>query len=56
LNASPGFPPIASTVVFGSAATACRFSAGSARCTSEPAGTSLVSPFTVNVARPFSTR
>src|SRR5439155_8136317 len=49
-------PPIASTVVPASSATAPRFSAGSRTKTSVPGGASISSPATVNVAWPVSTR
>ena len=54
-NGSPGFAPIASTVVPGSVATAPRFAFGSSTNTSVPAGASSSSPSTVNVACPATT-
>ena len=47
---------LASTVVPASSARAWRFTAGSRRKTSVPAGASSVSPSSVNLARPASTR
>ena len=54
-NAFPGTPPIASTSVSRSFATALRRTAGSEMKTRLPAGASTVSPPSVNVARPEMT-
>ena len=53
VNASPGLPPTITTVVPASLATALRFAAGSRTKTNVPAGASISSPLTVNVAWPF---
>jgi hypothetical protein len=52
---TPGFAPMARTVVFGSVATAPRFVPGSA-WTKVPAGASISSSPRTNLARPLATK